>query len=105
MKIPVIGGNKKMSKNTPENLEKRAIKDYLNAKRYFWWYNVQGLGSFRGLPDIFALRGGKIWAIEVKAKKGKLSSYQVDFLITFKEAGGKVIVGGIDAVMKSLSAI
>ena len=67
---------------------KRAIKDTLNGLGIYHWWNLQGLGCFKGLPDIMAImpahldekRAGKIIAIEVKTKKGRLSSYQQAFL-------------------------
>lgn len=77
---------------TEETKIKKQIKDYLNLKRVFWWWNVQGLGSFRGLPDLMAVKDGKIYGIEVKTEKGKLSENQKEFLGTFEARGGVPVV-------------
>ena len=85
---------------TPETSIKTAIKDYLNLKRVFWWYNLAGIGAYKGLPDIFAIHKGVIYGIEVKAPRGRLSDYQIDFGSRFGDAGGKFIVArSLDDVM------
>ena len=66
---------------------KKQIKKWLNIKHIFWWYNLQGLGSQKGLPDLFAIHHGKLWAIEVKTLFGRLSQCQSNFLDNFIEAG------------------
>ena len=77
---------------TEETAIKKQIKDYLNAKGIFHWYNLQGLGAQKGLPDIFALKNGKLYAIEVKKKKGKLSPHQIRFLGDIRNNDGQAIV-------------
>lgn len=67
---------------------KRAIKDTLNGLGIYHWWNLQNMGSFKGLSDIMAImpahldekRVGRIIAIEVKTAKGRLSAYQSAFL-------------------------
>ncbi len=77
---------------TPETQLKQSIKQYLTLKRIFWWYNLAGVGSYKGLPDLFAFHKNKLYAIEVKAPRGKLSKHQIDFLARIEEQGGIRVV-------------
>ena len=70
---------KRTSKTTPETAIKRAIKSYLNLKGYFFFHNLAGLGCYPGIPDITAMKNGKVYFIEVKSEKGKQSDRQKDF--------------------------
>lgn len=87
-------------KQTPETAEKQAIKQYLDLKNYFHFPLLQGLASFKGLPDRIAIRGGKVYAIEVKTGRGKQSQHQKDFQLLWESAGGIYIIGGIDSIMR-----
>ncbi len=64
---------------TEETKTKQQIKDYLNLKGIDWFYNAQGLGSYKGLSDLTILRNGKSIYAEIKTPKGKLSPYQEKF--------------------------
>lgn len=77
---------------TKETEIKRQIKDYMNLKGIFYWYNLQGLGAQKGIPDLFALHEGKLFAIEVKTEKGRLTESQEEFLERVEENGGIPIV-------------
>ena len=79
---------------TKETAIKRQIKDYLNYKKYLWWWNLQGLGAKPGLPDLMVLGAdGQLYMIEVKSPvRGKLSMHQLEFLNEAKRNGAKVIV-------------
>ncbi len=87
---------------TEETILKRSIREYLRYVRgVFVWHNLQGLGCFRGLPDIMVLRGGALYAIEAKAKKGWMSKYQDEFKTEFERAGGIFIEArSVDDVRK-----
>lgn len=88
---------------TPETSIKKTVKDYLNLKRYFWWYNLAGLGAYKGIPDIFILYEGKLYGVEFKSKQGKLSDYQARFQFNMEKAGGKYIVArSLEDVQKYL---
>jgi Holliday junction resolvase len=89
-------------KKTPENFEKCAIKEYLKYKGVFFYNNLAGLGVFPGIPDITAIKDGRIYQIEVKAKNGRQSDHQKNFQREWEENGGCYIIGGIDEVMKYL---
>lgn len=77
------------------------IMDWLDAKGYFFWRNNSGavkrgkryirFGA-KGSPDIFVIRNGKIWGIEVKDHRGKLSGEQAEFLTAMQDNGGGYII-------------
>lgn len=79
----------------------RAILQYLSLKRVFHWRNNTGAftgehnGKRRfvqfgavGSPDIFAVKDGKIYGIEVKRPGGKMSEKQRLFKFDFEGNGG-----------------
>ena len=72
---------------TPETLIKRDIKRYLSLTGWFCFPILQGLGAWKGIPDIIACKGGQVLFIEVKAPKGKQNPYQQEFEMRIKEAG------------------
>ena len=68
----------------------KQILDYLGIKKYFYWRNNTGAmptmykgrkGFVRfgdvGSPDIFLVREGRIYGLEVKTPKGKQSDTQI----------------------------
>lgn len=77
---------------TEETQIKKDIRQYLQVKRIFFWHNLQGLGCFRGLPDYMAIKDGKIYGIEIKGEKGRLSKWQEEFFEEFLKRGGIAIV-------------
>ena len=68
-----------MGKMTLETQLKSQVKDYLKIKGIFCYHLLQGVGSFRGLPDMVMHYEGDVHYLELKAPKGKLSPYQVRF--------------------------
>jgi hypothetical protein len=87
---------------TKETYEKKAIKDYLKLKGYFFYHNLAGLGVYPGIPDLTVIKNGKVYQIEVKCKDGKQSDNQKEFEKNWGSQGGKYIIGGINEVMKKL---
>ena len=88
---------------TPETAIKRQIKDYLNAKGIFHWYNMQGLGAYKGIPDMFMMVKGNPVALEIKTEKGKLSDHQIEFKKRYEENGGTYLVArGYEDIEKYL---
>ena len=76
----------------------RAILDYLKWKRVFCWRNNTGgfvdskkhfyrFGD-KGSPDIFAVRNGAIYRLEVKQAKTKQNLNQRIWQKDFERAGG-----------------
>jgi len=81
------------------------ILDWLRLKRRFFWRNNTGASKasynskvrfYRfgspGSPDIFVIREGVIYGVEVKAYKGQQSQTQVYWQTEFEKAGGKYIL-------------
>lgn len=77
-----------------------AILDYLKLKRVFHWRNNTGKmfsnykGKTRmisfgtvGSPDIFALKGGVLYGLEVKSATGKPTEEQIGFGELMKDNG------------------
>jgi hypothetical protein len=88
---------------TPETAEKQAIKQYLQIYGCFYYYNLAGVCSFKGIPDLTAIdRNGQVWQIEVKAGKGKQSENQKKFQEEWEARGGKYICGGLDEVINKM---
>ena len=73
---------------TSETSLKKTIKEYLTLKKYFWWYSLQGIGAYKGVPDIFVLHKGILYGIECKSKRGELSEHQQHFQLDMKNNGG-----------------
>jgi VRR-NUC domain len=48
---------------------------------------LKGLGVVPGVPDVIAIKGGRVYALEIKAEGGKLTDAQERTLIALREAG------------------
>ena len=66
---------------------RRQIQDYLRWTGWFVFYHLQGLGSFRGMSDLQALKNGRSVFIEVKTPRGRQSEYQKEFQRMVEGAG------------------
>ena len=78
---------------------RKAIQDYLRWTGWFVYYNLAGLGSYPGLSDLVAVRGGRVVHIEVKTPKGVQSEKQRRFQRKLEAAGGEyVLARGIEDV-------
>lgn len=96
-----------------EAATQRAILEYLALKRYFHWRNNTGAyktarggfiryGTPGSSPDIFLIKNGFVWGIEVKTERGKLSEHQEAFCVAFTEAGATYLVArSIDDVVRA----
>ena len=58
---------------------KQQLKDYLSVKGIFNYHLLQGIGSYKGIPDRILHYGGRVIYLEIKKPGGKLSKYQVVF--------------------------
>jgi hypothetical protein len=85
-----------MPRLTPETRLKREIKAYLDAlalrfraegKHLFHFHIRQSLGSYPGLPDLMVVLDGKVYAVEVKSRRGKLTKKQKEFQEKWEMAG------------------
>jgi Holliday junction resolvase len=81
---------KNKPKQQSETAIRRAVKQYLEAMGFFVITNQQGLGSYRGLSDLTALKDGTALWIEIKtsSKDSKQSEYQAFFEERLKNSGG-----------------
>lgn len=77
---------------TPETAIKKQIKDYLKIKGWFCFYNLQGLGAYHGVPDLTAIKNGRVIQIEVKTKTGRQSKGQIQFQRDWQFFGGEYVV-------------
>ena len=90
---------------TLETAEKKAIKDLLQLKGWFVFHNLQGLGAYKGLPDLTAIKKGIVVQIEVKAGRGTQSEHQAHFEIDWTYSGGFYVCGGFEAVEKFINSL
>ena len=65
--------------NTEETSLKSVIKEYLAIRGVFSYPVLQGIGSFKGLPDRVMHFEGRVHYLEIKRLKGKLSIHQEAF--------------------------
>lgn len=93
-------------KQTPENIIKKQVKDYLYWRGWFSFHVMQGLGAYRGIPDRIAIKGGRVLFIEIKSPTGKLSDDQKRFKKTVELQGGHYIVArSCDDIEKYLESL
>jgi VRR-NUC domain-containing protein len=63
------------------------------------------LGVVAGVPDVIAIRGGQIYALELKAKGGRISPAQMACHARLEAAGAICAVAtGVDAALRQLEA-
>lgn len=82
-----------------------------------WWHTPNGgsrtpaeagrfkaLGVKAGIPDVLALRDGRLYALELKALGGRLSPAQTEMLDQLRAAGAETAVAvGLDEALAVLS--
>ena len=71
---------------------RQQVKDYLKIKGWFCFHVLQGLGSYKGIPDLIAAKNGRVVFVELKTKTGQQSEYQEQFQADFEAAGGEYIL-------------
>lgn len=81
-----------MKKITPETAIKGQIKGWLSINGWFHFHILQGLGAFKGCPDIVAIKDGLVLFIEVKTDTGKQSANQEAFEHSIVEQGGHYLI-------------
>lgn len=102
-----------------ENDIQNTICEYLKLKNHFFWrqntsptmqfgngsatFRRMGKYALKGVPDIFVVHNGKVYLIEVKRPKGKLSEHQLEFQRRCAEENVPYyVVYSVDDVMKIL---
>ena len=69
-----------------------AIKEYLQWTGWFIFYQLQGLGAYKGLSDLVAVKNGRVVFVEIKKPSGKQSEYQIQFQADLEASGGEYLV-------------
>ena len=64
---------------TEETGVKAVVKDYLKVMNIFNYPMLQGIASFKGLPDRVMHYKGRVHYLEIKKPKGSLSPSQLNF--------------------------
>jgi hypothetical protein len=66
---------------------------------------MKGLGVVAGVPDIIAIRDGRVFALELKAPGGRTTDKQLATLAALREAGAFTAVAeGLDRALACLEA-
>ncbi len=80
---------------------RRQIQDYLRIRGWFVFYILQGLGAYKGIPDLIAVKNGRVLFIELKTKTGRQSDHQRKFQSDIEAHGGEyVLCRGVDELQK-----
>lgn len=81
----------------PETVIKKQVRQFLETLGWFVFYNLQGVGAYKGIPDFICVRDGRVVFLEVKTAKGKLSDHQGRFKSLIEMHGGEYrVTRGID---------
>lgn len=85
----------KKGRSTPKLKEteiRAQVREYLRWQGWFVFYHLQGLGSYPGLPDLQAVKGGRTLYLEIKRPGRSLSHNQKIFRAELEAAGGEYAV-------------
>ena len=83
-----------------ENDVKKMCKQYLTLAEWFHFHILAGLGSFLGIPDIIAIKKGRVLFLEIKKPGGKLSPGQIIFRDMILSHGGEYYkIDGLDRLI------
>jgi len=82
----------------------RKIVEYLNANGFFA-FKMPGTIFLRGMPDVFAVRDGRLYCFEVKTEKGKTTKLQEVLIAKFKQYGATcAVVRSVEEVRMLIAA-
>ena len=66
---------------------------------------LKEIGTVAGVPDLFVVHGGRVFALELKAPGGRVSDVQHAVHERLRRAGAEVAVAwGLDQALKQLSS-
>ena len=68
------------------------IRQFLNLNRIWHFKHWGGPMAMKGVADIIGCHQGRMFAIEIKTDKGRVSPHQQKFLDAVNEAGGIAFV-------------
>jgi len=64
---------------------------------------MKGLGVVAGVPDVIAIRNGRVFAMEIKAEGGRATDRQLACIAALREAGAfTAIAEGLDRAIACL---
>lgn len=103
----------------PEQIIHKAVVAHLNARaepRVFFWHTPNGgkrgiveakifkaLGVIAGIPDLIILKAGELYALELKASKGRPTPAQNRVMDRLTDCGASVAVAhSIDEALVTL---
>ena len=90
--------------NTPEGKLTKKVKTFLDKQPIFYWKVSDKYTS--GIPDIVGCKGGKFFAIELKAPGEKPRKLQTMIIRRIKNSGGDVLAtDNYDAVTEFIEAL
>jgi Holliday junction resolvase len=92
---------------TPEGKVKAKVKKILDTFGAYYFMPIGGPYSRAGVPDIVGSCGGKFFAIECKAGKGKPTPLQIKEIKAINDSGAVAIVvneDNIDDVARMLES-
>ncbi len=82
-----------MAKTQKESCIRRSITDALRRSGWFTIYNMQmGIGQYKGLADLTAMKDGQVIFIEVKTLTGRQSPEQIQFQKDCESHGVKYLL-------------
>src|SRR5579864_4755429 len=110
-----------MAKSHPEQAIQRAVFQHLAARpapNVFAFHPanggqrspieaaiMKGLGVVAGVPDVFVVKGGAVFALELKAPGGRVSPSQVEAQEALRAGGATVATAtGLDDAIAQLEA-
>jgi hypothetical protein len=66
---------------------------------------MKGMGVVPGVPDVFIVHNGRVFALELKAEGGRASDKQLACIAALREAGAfTCIAEGLDRALACLEA-
>jgi len=90
----------KASGQQPETAILRAVRDYLRVQGWLCIRMQQGIGSHKGIADLYCLKDGRSVWLEIKTPTGKQSRHQEAFQDQVRNYGGEyAIARSLDDVM------
>ncbi len=71
---------------------RKQIQDFLRWSGWTVLYHLQGLGCYKGMSDLQALKDGRSVFVEVKRPGGRQSEYQKKFQEAVEAAGFEYVL-------------
>ena len=85
---------------------KQQVKEYLAIRHIFNYHLIQGVASYKGLPDRIMHYRGKVIYLEVKGPTGRMSEHQKVFQEQCQADGIPYwVVYSLDDLIKKLKEV